>query len=154
MIYSKLFEGKEINKHDSNKIEGSLTMLEITNVLRRMKSNKTPGTDGFPADFYKVFWKNLKHFVLKALNESYDEGQLSITMRQSVVSCLPKGDKRRDHVKNWRPISLLNVTYKIGSGAIAARLKVVLNKLIAKTQTGFLSNRFIGESTRLVYHGI
>ena len=54
-------------------------------------------------------------------------------------------------MKNWRPISLLSVLYKLASAAIANRLKGVLDILISKAQTGFLKGRFIGDSTRLVY---
>ncbi|WP_419584616.1 RNA-directed DNA polymerase, partial [Thiolapillus sp.] len=53
--------------------------------------------------------------------------------------------------KNWRPISLLNVVYKIGSACIANRLKVVLPTLINEDQTGFMANRFIGDNIRLIH---
>lgn len=53
--------------------------------------------------------------------------------------------------KNWRPICLLNVIYKIASGCIANRLKLYMGKLISRDQTGFLKGRFIGENIRLVY---
>ena len=74
-----------------------------------------------------------------------------ITARQCQITCLPKGDKACELLKNWRPISLLNVTYKLISATIANRLKSVLPIIISNTQTGFLQNRFIGESTRLIY---
>lgn len=54
-------------------------------------------------------------------------------------------------MKNWRPITLLNVIYKIASDCIAERLKTVLSKLISSDQTGFISGRYIGENTRLIY---
>lgn len=54
-------------------------------------------------------------------------------------------------MKNWRPITLLNVIYKIASGCIAERLKTVLSKLISSDQTGFIKGRYIGENTRLIY---
>ena len=54
-------------------------------------------------------------------------------------------------MKNWRPISLLNTTYKLFSGVIANRLKGVLGSIIHENQKGFLSGRFIGENTRLLY---
>ncbi|MCG7891056.1 MAG: reverse transcriptase family protein, partial [Candidatus Thiodiazotropha endolucinida] len=54
-------------------------------------------------------------------------------------------------MKNWRPLTLLDVIYKIASGTIANRLKSVLDTLIDKDQTGFLKGRYIGENTRLIY---
>ena len=117
----------------------------------KMKNNKSPGSDGFPADFFKVFWSRLKYFVLKSLNEAFSKKELSVTMRQVILTCLPKGSKPRNLLKNWRPISLLNVTYKLGSASIANRLKHACNDIISPTQTGFLPNRFIGEGTRLIY---
>ena len=76
---------------------------------------------------------------------------MTVSLRTCIISCLPKGNKPREFLKNWRPISLLSVLYKIASSAIANRLKKVLDILISKSQTGFISGRFIGENTRLVY---
>ena len=73
------------------------------------------------------------------------------TQRQGIITCLPKGDKARHLLKNWRPITLLNVIYKLASASIANRLKTVLDSIISETQTGFLSGRYIGENTRLIY---
>ena len=53
-------------------------------------------------------------------------------------------------IKNWRPISLLNVDYKIISKALASRVKKVLPNLISPQQTAYVENRFIGESGRLI----
>ena len=54
-----------------------------------------------------------------------------------------KGDKPKEYIKNWKPISLLNVVFKIGSSCIANRLKKVLPSHINEDQTGFVSNRYI-----------
>ena len=53
--------------------------------------------------------------------------------------------------KNWRPITLLNVLYKLISGCLGQRLKSTLNYLISDTQCGFMKGRFIGENTRFIY---
>lgn len=68
-----------------------------------------------------------------------------------MINCIPKGDKPKQYLKNWRPISLLNTSYKIASGCIAERMKTVLDKLIHPDQTGFIKGRYIGENVRLIY---
>ena len=146
-----LSNSKKLSPEESNSLNGPLTITELSNVLKPMKHNKTPGLDGFPAEFYKMFWKDLQIFILRAFNESYQEGTLPPSLRQTVISCLPKGNKPRDDLKNWRPISLTSVLYKMVTSVIATRLKKVLSELISDCQTGFIKGRFIGESTRLVY---
>jgi len=54
-------------------------------------------------------------------------------------------------IENWRPITLLNTVYKILSGSLTNRIKPYVQTLINKDQTGFISGRFIGENTRLLY---
>ena len=46
---------------------------------------------------------------------------------------------------------LLSVPYKIAALAIANHLKKVLDSIITKSQSGFITRRFIGENTRLIY---
>ena len=53
-------------------------------------------------------------------------------------------------MKNWRPISLLNIDTKFISKVKATRLKNTLNNLISENQIKYLNNRFISESGRLI----
>ena len=76
---------------------------------------------------------------------------MSISLGHCLISSIPKGNKPRIILKNWRPISLLSCVYKILSSAVANRLKGVLDKLMSRTQTRFISGRYIGENIRLVY---
>ena len=142
---------RKLTSFESEALNGPITITELSSIVKNMKNNKTPGIDGFPADFFKVFWKDLKTYVVRALNESYRGGILSPSLRQTVICCLPKGNKPRDNLKNWRPISLTSVLYKMATNAIACRLKKFLPDLISQSQTGFIKGRFIGESTRFVY---
>ena len=116
-----------------------------------MKNNKTPGIDGIPADFLKVFWYYLKYFIQRSLNCCFRKGKLSYSLRQAIIIGIPKDTKDRRFLKNWRPISLLCVTYKLASTVIANRMKPYIDKIVSKSQTGFLSGRNISESTRLMY---
>ena len=116
-----------------------------------MSDNKSPGIDGFTPEFYKFFWNDIKIFLVGSLNASYDMGKMSITQRRGVITSIPKPNKIRFYLKNWRPISLICVDYKIASTVIANRLKIVLPSIISETQKGFLKNRCILENTRLLY---
>ena len=58
-----------------------------------MKHNKSPGNSGFTVEFYKVFWKDIGYFLIRSLNSVFFKGELSITQKQGVITCIPKGDK-------------------------------------------------------------
>ena len=141
----------KLSNDESQSLEGLLTMEEISATLKNMKNDKSPGSDGFTTEFFKMFWKDLKSFILRSLNYAFISGSLSITQKQGIITCIPKENKPRQFLQNLRPLTLLNVVYKIASGTIANRLKTVLDKLIAKDQTGFIKGRYIGENTRLLY---
>ena len=93
----------------------------------------------------------MKSFVVNSINFGSLLGELSVTQKQGIITCLPKDNKPRHFLKNWRPIALLNTAYKIGSGVIASRLNRHLGKLIDLDQTGFISGRYIGDNIRLIY---
>ena len=135
-----------LTNDEAEKIEGLLTYKEISEVLFSMKHDKSPGITGFTAEFFKVFWRQLGYFVLRAINFGYKKGQLSITQRQGIIICIPKENKPKHFLKNWRPLTLLDIVYKMASGTIANRIKLVINKLISKDQTGFIKGRYIGEN--------
>ena len=116
-----------------------------------MDSDKTPGTDGLPAEFYKVFWKDISPFLIPALNFAFESGYLSLSYTKTrSYKTNPKKDAEPYFIKNWRPITLLNTDYKMFAKAIANRIKLVLPSLINHDQTGFLKGRFIGENIRLI----
>ena len=89
--------------------------------------------------------------MIRTINYAFYCSQISVTQSQGVITCIPKEGKDKQYLKNWRPITLLNTMYKIASSCIAARLKMVLPKLISGEQKGFLKGRYIGENIRLLY---
>ena len=74
--------------------EGQINYKEATLVLHNMNKNKTPGSSGFSADFYKVlFWRRIGVFVVRDINHSYLSGELSITQTEGIITCIPKDNK-------------------------------------------------------------
>ena len=146
--------GENINKlsnQAAEKLEGEISYSELLRALKNMKNDKSPGLDGFTVEFFKFFWIDLGNFILRSLNFGYNNGTLSVTQKQGIITCLPKQDKNRVFLKNWRPISLLNVIYKLASSVIANRIKTQLSNVIHEDQKGFIAGRYIGENVRLIY---
>ena len=136
-----------------DQLESPYTIEELQLSIRNSKLNTAPGPDGYSNEFFKFFVKELQFWIFRYLTEAIDYGQLSHLALDGVITCIPKQGKLRNDLKNWRPLTLLNSIYKFFS-MIANRLKNCLPSIINENQTGFISGRFIGENTRMVYDTI
>ena len=67
----------------------------------------------------------------------------------SYLSC-PRRTSGLSDLSNWRPITLLNLDYKIASKVIAKRIEKILPRIIHPDQTGFVKGRYIGQNIRLI----
>lgn len=145
---------KTLSEEAKTKCEGKLSLEELDKSIKSFKKNKSPGNDGITCEFYLKFWSLLKKPLLDCLNEGYNNGYLSTSQQQAVITLLDKG-KDRLLLKNWRPISLLNVDYKIGTKALAERLKKQLPNIINENQVGYVQGRKIIDNIRTIediYH--
>ena len=84
-------------------------------------------------------------------NECFQRGEMSLSQKQAIITLIEKKGKDRLLLKNWRPISLLKVHAKIMSKVIAARIKNALPNVIHHNQTGFIKDRYIGETVRSIF---
>ena len=89
--------------------------------------------------------------LLASFNYAFQHGTLSISQRRGIISLIQKKNKDKTILENLRPISLLNVDYKILTKVIAKRIKKVLPTLINPDQTGYVKGRYVGENVRLIY---
>ena len=97
---------KILNPDEQMSCEGLLTKAECLQALKNTEANKTPGSDGIPAEFYKVFWNDLSDLLVNSINFAYRTGQFSVTQRRGIIKLIPKKDTVPYFIKNWRPITL------------------------------------------------
>ena len=81
----------------------------------------------------------------------FTSGEMSRSQKQAVITLIEKKGKDRSLLENWRPISLVNVDAKIISKVLATRIKNVLPSIIHHNQSGFVKDRFIGETVRSIF---
>ena len=68
-----------LSEVEANALEGELTDTECLAAINDMKTNKSPGSDGIPMEFHKVFWEEIRDIFLQSINEAYHLGELSPT---------------------------------------------------------------------------
>jgi mannosylglycoprotein endo-beta-mannosidase len=123
---------------------------ELGSTLVSMKQNKTPGYDGLPLELYVVFWPDICDMLISSYNYSMENGILSPSQRNGIITLIPKKEKDPLEIKNYRPISLLTVDYKLFAKTLANKLKLYMGNLIDNDQSGFLKGRSIGNNIRLI----
>lgn len=149
-VRSSLLSGlSTLDEAQASLCEGHLSLEECFAALKGMARSKAPGSDGLPMEFYLKFWDILGADLVAVLNSCFDVGCLSLSQRRGVITLSFKKGDRLDP-RNWRPITLLNVDYKIASRVIAGRLLKVIHLVVDKDQTCGVPGRFIGENVALL----
>ena len=114
-----------------------------------MPNNKSSWNNGVTKEFYETFWEEIKIPLCNCLTKLYQNWDLSTSQKQPAIK-VKKKDQDKKLIKNWRPISVLNVDTKHISKVLVERLKKVLPFLISENQTAYVKGRFIREGGRLI----
>ena len=126
---------------------------EIRDAVFQMELNKAPGPDGFPAEFYQFFWETIKADLIQLFVE-FHRGELPLhSLNFGVITLLPKKEDATK-VQQYRPICLLNVSFKIFTKVLTNRLSVVAQKIIRPSQTAFIPGRHILEGVVILHETI
>ena len=135
---SKISEQLKLN------LEAPLTLEELDKAMESAKIRTAAGPDGIDNSFLKKFWKYFRTPLLAYSHTCFNKKRLTPSFSTASLKLIPKkGDTTL--IKNWRPISLLNCTYKIISKAINFRLQKVVDTVTSRAQKGFTSSRLIQE---------
>ena len=139
-----------IDHSDNLFLERKLEKDEILQALKDMKPNKSPGSDGLTSAFYLKFFPLLGNTLCDIINLAYETGEMSDSQKHSYIPLICKDETRGDEMKCYRPISLLNIDYKVISKAITNRLGRVLPKIIGIDQTCSVKGRSIFDNLHLI----
>ena len=132
-------------------IEQRLEIGELDKGLKNFNNNKSPGSDGLSSEFYSHFWDKIKPILFKLYEEAISRGSLSPSQRMGIIILIPKPDKDHSQLKNWRPITLLNIDYKLFTHIIKNRINKAIPQIITKQQTGFQKGKGTNVNITLMY---
>ena len=122
-----------LNRDEAKDLEKVNTMDELDDVLKRCKSNKAPGLDGLPYEFFRVTWPIIGSEFRDVLQCQLDRFQIIPSDKIGATRLVPKVNGV-PQVDELRPITLLNTDYKILSKIFVRRMKPVLSKIIRSGQ--------------------
>ena len=117
----------KLNKNQILKCEGAITECELLKALTSMDNDKSPGNDGMIKEFYIKFWDAVKE-PLCASSEK------STSQKQAIINLIEKKDRDKRFIKNWRPISLLNVDTKLISKVLSSHLESAISSIMNENQ--------------------
>ena len=118
--------------------EAPFTLEEFLQSLNLMNGSTSPGPDGYTVPFYKAFWDQLGTLVFNAATECYNRSTVPREVLESITILIPKKNENIATAEAFRPISLLNVLFKIIAKTLARRVANITNFIIKDDQTAFI----------------
>ena len=110
--------------------EGKISYSECFDGLGTFPKNNTPGNDDLTTEFYMAFWPLFGRVLVDSLNYAVEFGDHSNSQKQAIITLVEKKGKDKRMIKNWLPISLIDVDGKVAAETLTKRLEKVLPAII------------------------
>jgi hypothetical protein len=123
------YDHPKLYQEDINHLSRSITQNEIEVAIKSLPKKKSPGPDGFSAEFYHTF-KELISTLLKMFHKIEREGKLPNTFYEASITLIPKPGKDNSEKENYRPISLMNIDAKILNKIMTNQIQLQIKKII------------------------
>lgn len=135
---------QEIQSEDRDSLIREITEDEMKGVVFNMKSNTAPGPNGFGVTFFRNFLDMIKGDIMDMVRD-FQIGSLDLKrLNYGVITLLSKV-KESINIKQYRPICLLNVDYKMFTKMMSDRISPLANHLIKQQQTALIKGKNILE---------
>uniref|UniRef100_A0A803TA98 Reverse transcriptase domain-containing protein n=1 Tax=Anolis carolinensis TaxID=28377 RepID=A0A803TA98_ANOCA len=145
---------EKITEQQRERLNKEISVEEIKKAIRVMDSSKAPGPDGFSASYYKIMIEEVTPHLHKIMNGILQGQKPPDSWQKTSITMIKKEGQDPKDVRNYRPISLLNVDYKIFANILAGRLKNFLSDWIKEEQVGFLPTRQVRDNVRTILNVI
>lgn len=123
-----------VSTEDAEMCDADFTLAEIEAAILGLNLNKSPGSDGLTAEFYREFRDILAPLMLRVYVCMEEKRVVPESLAMGVLTMLYKGKGSRLKLENYRPITLLNSDNKVLAKIMANRLNKVMGSIIAPTQ--------------------
>ncbi|CAI6012418.1 unnamed protein product [Closterium sp. NIES-65] len=145
----KPLAGRKLDAESAAGLAADWTEEEVKQAFKALADGKSPGKDGLPKELFERQWDVLGKEFLRMAQSFSVSATIPASIKEAITILLhKKGEK--DNLDNYRPITLLNFTYKVLARVVANRMKMHLHKVISAEQYGFIPGRRISEAIGVV----
>ncbi|CAF3957632.1 unnamed protein product, partial [Rotaria magnacalcarata] len=149
--WNELFDDiPSLNKIDSDKLECDITLTECNDALKSMAMGRSPGTDGITVEVWKKIFPIIGEYYVRMINTAKLKGHFHEGFLNALLTLLKKDDNNNGSLKNYRPLSLMNIDYKILSKVLSIRLRKVLDQVIHIDQSCGIPGRTIHDNVHII----
>jgi hypothetical protein len=142
-----------ISDEENEIIIADFTENEVREAVFQMEHNKAPRPDGFPAEFYQVFWGVIKDDLLAVFHEFHKDTLDLFSLNFGIITLIPKIENATK-IQQYRPICVLNVSFKIITKLGTNKPNKVAKTVVRPTQTAFMPSRNIMEGVVILHETI
>lgn len=129
-----------LSQNGMNSLIAPVTLGEVRKTVYSMKSFKASGPDGFQPLLFKHFWEVVHLNLWQLVKNAFDTGNFDASIVEILILLILKVDKPM-YFKEFIPISLCNVVYKVITKVVVQRLPPYLDDLIGPLQSSFIPGR-------------
>jgi hypothetical protein len=142
----------QVSDTENEILTANFTIDEVKKGCFPLEHNKAPGPDGFPVDVYQVFWEVIKDDLFALFVDFHQNSLSDHSLNFGVITLIPKDNAIK--IQKYRPICLLNVSFKIITKVLSNRIGLVADRIVCPSHTAFMRVQSILEGVIILHESI
>jgi hypothetical protein len=135
---------------DKEMLSSPFSEKDVVSAIMSMKVESAPSPNELTVTFFRKFWRYPKKDFMQMVQD-FNRNRLNLKrLNYCVITLVPKV-KEANTVRQYKPIFLLNVDFKIFSKLLTDRITPLANGLISDSQSAFIKGRNILEGVVVLH---